>query len=125
LFREDWNWAEFSVPPTTLVLFGDYAGAPLTSGQRGAVGIALAVDNLSDTITELSRKGVSVVDGPHDLSACSVAMILDPDQNPIFLHQQKDGSFGQAHKVRPSALRHRSRRHMGRPFRSRRYARQS
>ncbi len=33
LYKPDWNWAEFDIPPTTLVLFGIYDGAPLPAAK--------------------------------------------------------------------------------------------
>ena len=39
IFKPEWNWAEFDASPTTLVLFGEYPGAPVKAGERGAVGI--------------------------------------------------------------------------------------
>jgi len=94
IFKEEWNWAEFDVEPTTLVLFGDYQGAPMKAGERGSVGIALAVENLADAVVELEKQGVSAEYGPDELSTCYLAMIHDPDGNPIFLHERKDGTFG-------------------------------
>ena len=93
LHRSGWNWAEFSIPPVTLVLFGTYDGAPLSNG-RGGTGLSLAVEDIDDAIKELDRKGVPVEWGPHELSTCRVAMIADPGGNPIFVHTRKDGTWG-------------------------------
>ena len=93
LHNPDWNWAEFSLPPITLVLFGTYPGAPLANG-KGGTGLALAVDDIDGTVSELSGNGVDVEWGPNELSTCHVAMITDPGGNPIFLHKRKDGSWG-------------------------------
>ena len=62
LHNPDWNWAEFSLPPITLVLFGVYPGAPLETGKGGA-GLALAVDDFDDTIKELSKILVWILSG--------------------------------------------------------------
>lgn len=93
LHNPQWNWAEFSVPPITLVLFGTYKGGPLTHGKGGS-GLALAVDDFDAAIEELRRKGVEVGWGPNELSTCHVAMITDPGGNPLFIHKRKDGSWG-------------------------------
>ena len=93
LHNPQWNWAEFSVPPITLVLFGTYKGAPLAHGKGGS-GLALAVDDFDAAIEELRRKGVEVGWGPNELSTCRVAMITDPGGNPLFIHKRKDGSWG-------------------------------
>ena len=93
LYKPGWNWAEFSIPPVTLVLFGTYAGAPLSNG-RGGTGFSLAVEDLDEAIEELGRKGVPVEWGPHELSTCRVAMIADPGGNPIFVHRRRDGTWG-------------------------------
>jgi catechol 2,3-dioxygenase-like lactoylglutathione lyase family enzyme len=94
ILKEDWNWVEFSIPPTTLVLFGTYPGAPLQPGTKGSAGVALAVESMPEAIDELRAKNVTIADGPHELADCFVAMIVDLDGNPIFLHQRKDGTFG-------------------------------
>ena len=57
LHNPDWNWAEFSLSPITLVLFGTYPGAPLENG-RGGAGLALAVDDFDGTVKELGKNGV-------------------------------------------------------------------
>ena len=93
LYKPQWNWAEFSVPPITLVLFGTYEGSPLANG-RGGTGLSLAVSDFAETIEELRKKGVEVEWGPNELSACHVAMVSDPGGNPIFIHKRKDGSWG-------------------------------
>ena len=93
IFNKEWNWAEFSIPPTTLVLFGAYPGAPLKSG-KGGTGVSLSVEDLQDSEKELKEKGITLEWGPIELSECFVGMISDPDGNPIFLHQRKDGSWG-------------------------------
>ena len=77
LHHPEWNWAEFSVPPITLVQFGTYEGAPLANG-KGGTGLSLAVNDLDETIEELRQKNVEVEWGPNELSACHVAMISDP-----------------------------------------------
>ena len=63
LHNPDWNWAEFSLSPITLVLFGTYPGAPLENGKGGA-GLAFAVDDFDGTVKELSEYGVEVEWGP-------------------------------------------------------------
>lgn len=93
LHNPEWNWAEFSIPPITLVLFGNYDGAPLANG-KGGTGVSLAVEDLESATEELHRKGVAVEWGPHELSTCQVAMITDPGGNPIFIHRRKDGTWG-------------------------------
>ncbi|MFS8573520.1 MAG: VOC family protein [Clostridia bacterium] len=94
IFKPEWNWAEFDASPTTLVLFGEYPGAPVKAGERGAVGIALAVENMADAVWELQQQGVAVEYGPVELTTCYYAMIRDPAGNPVFLHQRKDGTYG-------------------------------
>ena len=93
LYKPDWNWAEFDIPPTTLVLFGIYDGAPLPGGKGGSA-VALAVDDFEHALAELKAKGVNVEWGPNELSACHVAMISDPAGNAVFIHRRKDGSWG-------------------------------
>ncbi|MBT5535547.1 VOC family protein, partial [Candidatus Poribacteria bacterium] len=45
-------------------------------------------------VEELKAKGTQVVFGPMDSSVCWIATVLDPDGNPIILHQRHDGTCG-------------------------------
>jgi catechol 2,3-dioxygenase-like lactoylglutathione lyase family enzyme len=87
------TWAEFEVTPTTIAIF-----APPPEGPRppmgGGAGVALSVDDVGEALEELKGKGVHVVFGPFDSSACYMGVILDPDGNQIFLHRRHDGSAG-------------------------------
>ena len=93
LHNPEWNWAEFSVPPITLVLFGAYEGAPLANG-KGGCGLSLAVNDFDAAIEELRRKGVEVEWGPNELSHLPCSHDQRSGGNPIFLHRRKDGSWG-------------------------------
>ena len=93
LYKKEWNWAEFSILPITLVLFGVYPGSPL-SNSKGGSGLAIAVEDLDESVEELKEKGVEVEWGPNELATCQVAMISDPGGNPLFIHERKDGTWG-------------------------------
>lgn len=45
---------------------------------------------MAATITELEAKGVPFNESP----VCHFACVLDPDDNTLWLHQRKDGTFG-------------------------------
>ena len=50
--------------------------------------------DVGEALEELKGKGVHVVFGPFDSSACYMGVVLDPDGNQIFLHRRHDGTAG-------------------------------
>jgi len=47
-----------------------------------------------EAVEELKGKGVTVYMQPMETPVCWLAAIVDPDGNPVGLHQRKDGTFG-------------------------------
>lgn len=92
---EDFPWAEFSAPPTTLALFDPKkfrTEAP--DPKTGGASIYLAVEDVKAAVEELKEKGVPIVFDPMESPVCWLAGILDPDGNHVGLHQRKDGTCG-------------------------------
>lgn len=98
LSRMSWEgpgWVEFSIGSTQTVLAlrfdPDDAGAeaPFRSGA-----IAIAVDDVEQTVAQLRTRGVDVVLNPGEQNSCFAAGITDPDGNLILLHSRKDGTVG-------------------------------
>ena len=58
--------------------------------------MALAVDDINETIAELKAQGVEVGMEPVETGGCFIAAISDPEGNQIIIHQRKDGTFGQS-----------------------------
>ncbi|MGH7558482.1 MAG: VOC family protein [Gemmatimonadota bacterium] len=56
--------------------------------------VALAVEDVSDSVEELRGKGVPIAMEPIETPVCFMAVVTDPDGNQILIHQRKDGSFG-------------------------------
>ncbi|MCG9129364.1 VOC family protein [Candidatus Poribacteria bacterium] len=83
------KWAEFHINPGTLAL-GE--GEEFT--QPGGGMVALAVENVEDAVEELEQAGIPIVLGVGESSVCYWAVIEDPDQNRIIIHQRKDKSVG-------------------------------
>ncbi len=90
---EEIGWAEFTLPPTTLALDEVDSDAPTTPGEGGA-GVALAVDDVGATVDELRGEGATVLMDPVDTGVCDMAMVGDPDENPIVIHRRHDGTHG-------------------------------
>lgn len=86
------GFAEFALPPTTLVL-GEESQMPTTPGDDGT-GIALAVEDVESAIEELSDEGVPIYMEPMEFEVCHMAMVADPDGNVLTLHARKDGTAG-------------------------------
>jgi predicted enzyme related to lactoylglutathione lyase len=85
------GWAEYDAGNVTLSLVpSGEEGAP--TGARSAV--ALAVADVAAALSELSARGVRVVEGVHEFEPCFMALIEDPFGNRLYLHQRKDGSAG-------------------------------
>jgi predicted enzyme related to lactoylglutathione lyase len=56
--------------------------------------VALAVDDVRAAIEELRGKGVTIAMEPLETGDCFMAVVTDPDDNQILIHQRKDGTFG-------------------------------
>jgi predicted enzyme related to lactoylglutathione lyase len=92
---EDSGWAEFAVSPTTLALGEASPQMPFTPGESGS-GVAMAVDDVETATEELKDDGVTILMDPIDSGDCHMAIIADPDDNPILLHKRNDGTLGRA-----------------------------
>ena len=86
------KWAEFSIPPTTLALFGGNDDAPIRSGPGGSA-VVLAISDFEKTPEELETSGIEIT-WQKEFGPCHMAMISDPCGNPVFIHERKDGTFG-------------------------------
>jgi predicted enzyme related to lactoylglutathione lyase len=87
------NWAEYDTG-NVVIGIGKYGAKSLPKDQTGNVSLALAVDNVKDSIEYLRGKGVVVKMEMQDFKSCSMAMFTDPDGNELMLHQRKDGTVG-------------------------------
>ncbi|HTW83580.1 MAG TPA: VOC family protein [Candidatus Sulfotelmatobacter sp.] len=77
-------WTEFDVDGQT---FGigtfEQVGTPGTGNA-----LALEVDDIAAAHGRLAERGVEITD-PHELPACWISMVRDPDGNQVWLHQRK------------------------------------
>lgn len=92
-------WAEFAAGPSTVAIIapefhGDKNIGKKGHTQSGGASVALAVEDMKKAIAHLKKKGVKIVGEPRESGGCWTAMIADPDNNLIILHQRKDGTFG-------------------------------
>lgn len=90
---EDVGWAEFALPPTTLALGEENPSVPFAPGD-GGVGVALAVEGVEDAVAELRDADAEVHMDAVETGVCTMAMVADPDGNPIMLHRRDDGTAG-------------------------------
>lgn len=90
---EEYGWAEFAVPPTTLALDEASPDEGIDPSQNDPA-IAIAVDDVDAAVDELRDGGSSVYVEPVDTGVCELAKIGDPDGNPILLHRRHDGTHG-------------------------------
>lgn len=90
---EESGSAEFECPPTTLALIEANPHIPSSPGE-GGVGLALAVDDVEGAVDELREEGMTFLMDAIDSGDCDMAMIGDPDENPIMLHRRHDDTHG-------------------------------
>lgn len=90
---EEMGWAEFALPPTTLALGQDSEEFPTSPGGGGTT-VALAVDDVEAALEELREEGMTVEMEAFDSGVCDMAVVGDPDDNPIMLHRRHDGTHG-------------------------------
>ncbi len=86
---QDDDWREFRAGTTTLAVTPAHVGL-----RPPQVLMALAVDDVDTALREAREAGAQVLHETRDTPACRNAMLADPDGNPIWLHQRKDGTAG-------------------------------
>ena len=91
---EEVGWAEFSVQPTTLALSDPAKHQPGAKPRPGGASIFLAVDDVGAALDELRAKDVPVILEAFESPVCWLAVVADPDGNPVGLHKRKDGTCG-------------------------------
>lgn len=90
---EESGWAELAVPPTTLALGEENPHFPTSPGGSG-IALALAVDDVEEAADELRDESSTVLMDPVETSVCDMAVVGDPDDNPLLLHRRHDGTHG-------------------------------
>lgn len=91
---EEMKWAEFNAGNTTFAINDPSAFDANMKAQPGGAAVAFSVDDVAAAIEELESKGVKVTLPVNESPVCHFACILDPDGNTVWLHQRKDGTFG-------------------------------
>jgi len=81
------HWQEYTLRESTFALVVVTEQAPDCFQNTRSTTIAFEVDDLEATLETLKQKGVSPVYGPAAFPACKMAVINDPDNNVITLHQ--------------------------------------
>jgi len=81
------TWTEFDTRPATLAIVK-------WDEHPGVGAVALAVDDVPESVEELRGKGVRVVLEPVETDDCWLAVIADPAGNLVYLHHRKDGTAG-------------------------------
>jgi catechol 2,3-dioxygenase-like lactoylglutathione lyase family enzyme len=81
-------WQEYEVGSGTFCIGVTPDDAPDFYKRSGA-SVAFEVDDLDATLSDLKQKNVTLVFGPHSYHKCRMAVIQDPDENIITLHQCK------------------------------------
>ena len=83
------TWAEFEINPGTLVL-----GQGYDFTQPGGGTVALAVDSVKAAVEELEKSGIHTLLPLGESAVCFWAIIEDPDNNRVIIHQRKDKTVG-------------------------------
>lgn len=90
---EESGWAELALPPTTLALGEENPNFPTSPGARG-IALALAVEDVEEATDELRDEEMTILMEPVETTVCDMALIGDPDDNPLLLHRRHDGTHG-------------------------------
>lgn len=90
---EESGWAELALPPTTLALGEENPHFPTSPGESG-IALALAVDDVEEATGELREEGMTIRMEPVETTVCDMALVGDPDENPLMLHRRHDGTHG-------------------------------
>ncbi|MDP6775554.1 MAG: VOC family protein [Candidatus Latescibacteria bacterium] len=82
------RWVEYDIGETTIAISDMAEGS-----QPGAPGgfVALEVSDLDAAVAELKAQGVPIFKDIFESPVCRMAVIGDPDNNGIILHQLKEG----------------------------------
>lgn len=91
---DDIKWAEFAAGNITFALNDPSVFDANFKAQSGGAAVAFAVEDVEETLAELQQKGVSATIPFQNTSVCHFACIADPDGNTVWLHQRKDGTYG-------------------------------
>ena len=91
---EEVKWAEFSAGNATFAVNDPTAFDPDAKAQAGGAAVSFAVEDVEQAISELQGKGVTVTIPAQETPVCHFACIADPDGNNVWLHERKDGTFG-------------------------------
>ena len=78
------KWVEYAVGGATFAI-QNQMGAP--SAHGGVV--AFEVDDFAHTFKALQAAGVPVSVPPYESPVCHLAVVNDPDGNPVCIHQRK------------------------------------
>lgn len=84
--KDDTKYIEYEIADgNTLAIGSDEAWPPSETGAS----VALEVDDLDTWLKKIKDQKIGVKTGPHDFPNCRMVVVLDPDKNPITLHQKK------------------------------------
>jgi len=77
-------WVEFDIAGATFGIGNfEQVGKPGTANS-----LAIEIANLDDYRKSLTARGIDATE-PHELQACRISMVRDPDGNTIWLHEKK------------------------------------
>ncbi|MBE7211164.1 MAG: VOC family protein [Gluconacetobacter diazotrophicus] len=79
------KWVEYAVGGGTFAIQNVMGGPP--TGQRGIV--AFEVDDFDQTLAGLKAAGVPVEMDAYESPVCWMAIVNDPDGNPVCIHHRK------------------------------------
>ena len=93
-YFEEVKWAEFNAGNATFAINDPSGFDPNAKAQTGGAAVAFSVEGLEAFVEQLQAKGVTVTVPPNETPVCRFACISDPDGNSVWLHNRKDGTYG-------------------------------
>ena len=81
------HWVEYDIASGTLAIGRTAGWKPSADGCS----VALEVVDLDEAISELKAANVPFRMEPIETPVCHMAIVLDPDGNPLIIHKRKPG----------------------------------
>ena len=88
LVSERVPWVEYGVGSTTFAI-GAY---PIWKPSPDGAMIAFEVDDFEGTVSRLKTANVPFAREATETPVCHIAIIRDPDENSVMIHQRKPGN---------------------------------
>ena len=85
--KDNPQWVEYDIGAGCLAIVT--GGAESWPAANGGPAAALEVEDFTAALAELKKAGVKFQWEPQESPVCSMAVVLDPDENRVVIHRRK------------------------------------